>query len=373
MRSLLAECKKLGYVVHFAGVNMTSEERINTIKYVDRWVGEFSDQPISYQGEVNLLGKLKRFFKRLLKILDKPVVLHEGLDQWFKPQWLDEARSLARREKYTRVMVAYVFHSAFLEAFSKSTIRILDTHDVFSNRNERLKTAGLPAEAGWFSVSESAEQFGVSRANQILAIQPTEAGHFKRLTSGAKAVRVVGHFVDVNPLPGSLSGDQLIGYIGSSNPLNTHSLQQFISEIWPLVRNKVPKARLVIAGGVCQAISPPIDSVVLGSVSDPADFYTACIVTINPMQVGTGLKIKTVESMAYGRAVVSTPCGAEGLEAYDGRGLFIASGCDEFASMIADLVLNRKKALVAGLAGAAAMDEMNQRSQDELRLALSGT
>ncbi|MDP2104421.1 MAG: hypothetical protein Q8J76_00390, partial [Desulfobulbaceae bacterium] len=59
-------------------------------------------------------------------------------------------------------------------------------------------------------------------------------------------------------------------------------------------------------------------------------------------------------------------------EEFDGRGLHIADTIDRFAMVVADLVTNIEKAVIDGIAGCEAVDEMNQISRIELKRALTG-
>ena len=57
-------------------------------------------------------------------------------------------------------------------------------------------------------------------------------------------------------------------------------------------------------------------------------------VVINPLQFGTGLKIKSIEALAMKRPLVTTPNGATGLEEWADRAFLCARTHDEFAEAI---------------------------------------
>lgn len=334
MRALLEECRQLGWEIHFAGVKFSDEEKRATLPFVDRWVTDFRKEPNS------LCRRLVSRMGRRLGLLKAHTVpgaaglTEDSIDGWMLPHWVAEARRLQGRERYRCVLVAYVFHSGFFEAFGGDCWKILDTHDVFANRGERLEQAGL--QNFWFSTTDREERRGLSRANVVLAIQDAEAAYFRRALGGAGRVEVVGHFVPTVGNDEPVAAGSVVGFLASDNPLNVDALRWFIGKVWPLVVAERPEAQLKVGGRICRLFNGLPASVDLcGSVEAVSDFYRGCRCSINPMRSGTGLKIKTLESLAHGCPVATTSVGAEGLEACRGRGLVVA---DDAGSMAATLV-----------------------------------
>lgn len=116
----------------------------------------------------------------------------------------------------------------------------------------------------------------------------------------------------VSPVPGR------VGFAGSfGHPPNVEGLGWFLTEVWPHVMAQRSDARFVVAGR-----NPPAALVAragagvefAGFVPDIFDFYAANTVTAVPLVSGGGVKIKTVEAMLAGSALVSTRIGAEGTE-----------------------------------------------------------
>ena len=98
-------------------------------------------------------------------------------------------------------------------------------------------------------------------------------------------------------------------------------MRRLVYEVWPLVRRIVPEAQLVVAGrGTEQlidvAVEPGVE--VLGSVPSAAKWLRDLSVLLFPIDRGSGMKVKVLESIASGVPVVTTPAGAEGINAGDG-------------------------------------------------------
>ena len=77
---------------------------------------------------------------------------------------------------------------------------------------------------------------------------------------------------------------------------------------------------------------------VTGSVDDLYPFYKRSTVCIVPLRAGGGTRLKILEAMAFGRPVVSTSIGCEGLGAVDGEHLFIADIPEQFAEKTVHLL-----------------------------------
>ncbi|KQU71293.1 hypothetical protein ASE08_18755 [Rhizobacter sp. Root16D2] len=128
-----------------------------------------------------------------------------------------------------------------------------------------------------------------------------------------------------------------VGFAGSfGHQPNLEGMAWFLRDIWPRVRERMPQARFVVAGR-----NPPAALVAQadggsgiefsGFVPDIHAFYASNAVTVVPLVSGGGVKIKTVEAMLAGSAVVSTRIGVEGTGALDGCHAMVADEAQAFA------------------------------------------
>ena len=370
VQALVREISALGYAVHFAGIHLSDQERAATEPHVDRWVGNFV-VPES-------VGGLTRFgarvFRKLSRVSGGLARSEESVDDGFYAPWLTQAKALQRKHRYRRVIVSYVFFSKFLDAFRGADVRAIDTHDSFSNRKERLSKDGIADY--WHSFSAAEEARGLRRASRLIAIQAPEAALFRQMPR-APSVYEVGHFLNeeaglveqVGAIGGGAETD--VGLIGSRNPINRHAAAWLLDEVWPSVLERNPGARLVVAGTVCTGLPAQGSVLALGPVDDLASVYRRCGFMINPVQVGTGLKIKTVEALSFGRCVVTTPTGAEGVEDLIGKGIIVCNDADAFVTAVTDLLQNPDKAVELGRRGLAEIKGLNKFSRDQLKEVLS--
>ncbi len=133
---------------------------------------------------------------------------------------------------------------------------------------------------------------------------------------------------------------------------NRDAVRWFAKEIFPLVRKSCLRTRLVIAGsymsGEIAALDNRDDIIVKGFVKDVSEVLSEADVFVAPVRLGSGVNVKVIEAMAFGIPVVTTPKGAEGIEARDGEHLMIAGGKEEFASAIGYLLEDQQVRISMG-------------------------
>lgn len=368
MTLLLDAIRTLEYRVHFAGVNMSTAERQALEPRIDRWVCNFTSLRLSLRSS-NLRDRVRGYLERRGWLSHNSRYDVKPLDSKIDPRWLGQLRTIQERERYVRVLVPYVFHSAFLTAFGPECLKVLDTHDIFGERRERLEAAGLTNN--WISFSLEDERRGLLRADRVIAIQEAERQYFATVLDGQRTVWTVGHLLSARyeePVDGSR---ECIGYLASNNALNVQSLKWFLHECWETIRKAIPEARLLVGGLICRVIGTVPDGVELvGEVDSPAAFYARCVFSVNPMRGGTGLKIKTVESLALGRPVVAFAAGAAGLDVFVGRGIEVVSSADQFAAVAVAMLRDADATRELGRVLPTAIEEMSAHWREELRRTL---
>ena len=214
---------------------------------------------------------------------------------------------------------------------------IVDTHDVMHLRDESRRQSGLRADS---DVSRSEEIRLLKRFDLVIAIQDAERSVFERMLPGHRVVSV-GHAQAVRPLAARRSS---LCFVGSRIDVNLQGITQFIERAWPAISARCPQARLEIVGTICRA--PEVERlaagdgriVLRGTVAETDDIYDGPAVMICPLWAGSGLKIKMVEALSHGKATVTTPIGAQGLEEGAGQAFLVAETPDDFVEPAARLL-----------------------------------
>lgn len=123
---------------------------------------------------------------------------------------------------------------------------------------------------------------------------------------------------------------------------NADGAEHFISEVMPLLRRHQPEAELWLAGASPESIPSfaraPDGVRFLGFVEDIAGVYAAARIVVCPIRFGSGTRVKLVEAAAWGKAIVSTRIGAEGLGMVHRRDVLFADGGVELAEACLELL-----------------------------------
>jgi glycosyltransferase involved in cell wall biosynthesis len=118
---------------------------------------------------------------------------------------------------------------------------------------------------------------------------------------------------------------------------NIDGVIHFVQDIWPCIAKAHPEARCKIVGGrappsLLALAGPRVE--LTGFVSDLRPHLAAAAAAVVPLRLGGGTRLKIVEAMAMGKAIVSTTLGAEGIEAVRGRDLLVEDEPAAFADAV---------------------------------------
>ena len=132
---------------------------------------------------------------------------------------------------------------------------------------------------------------------------------------------------------------------------NVDGVTYFVQEIWPRIAEADPKARLKIIGGQATGslqalVRPGVE--LTGFVPDLRPHLAEAAAVVVPLRLGGGTRLKIVEAMAMGKAIVSTTLGAEGIEAVRGRDILIEDEPAAFAAAVGRLLADSSLAASIG-------------------------
>jgi polysaccharide biosynthesis protein PslH len=132
---------------------------------------------------------------------------------------------------------------------------------------------------------------------------------------------------------------------GTSYPPNNEGLKYYFSDIHLLVKKQIPNLKIYILGSNppswLKKIASNDSSVYLtGAVKDVRKYLIKASVCICPIKSGSGTRLKVLEYLASGKAVVSTTKGAEGIRVKNKLNIFLADSALDFTEKIILLLKN---------------------------------
>lgn len=185
------------------------------------------------------------------------------------------------------------------------------------------------------------ERQAIRLSRKTFVCSETDRRYLSKLWN-AHNIEVVPNGVDIPPKE-ELPQTPTVLFIGSfTYAPNIMAADYLITRIWPLVRRQIPEASLLIAGNYPERIpsfKAASDGVhFVGFAENLDDLYKKVRIVCCPIHAAGGTRIKIIEAAAYGKPVVSTSVGAEGLQMCDGEHIIIRESPQQIATACARLL-----------------------------------
>ena len=176
-------------------------------------------------------------------------------------------------------------------------------------------------------------------------VSEREKANLRRVAPDYRNVEIVPNAIDLDAYTGSFGEPEpnTLVFAGAlTYHANLDAARYFLNEVYPLVRQAAPEVRLRITGrtdGVDLGSLPSHPGVQFtGYVPDVRPVVARSWVSVVPLRVGGGTRVKILESMALGTPVVSTAKGAEGLDVTDGLDVVLADEPERLAAKIVEVL-----------------------------------
>ena len=278
-------------------------------------------------------------------------------------------RAADMRQKIRDLLNAHSFdivqvHQAYMARYVPPlrTATLLDMHDILSDHERQLyqlRTKPTHRVQLWLEWQKMLclERAVVRRFDVCTLVSDIDQARFNKLYPENRNW-VVPNGVDTHffyPQPDLEQPFSLI-FMGSMNyPPNADAVRWFYSEIFPLIRSRLPNTQLQVVGW-----DPPEDILALNSdsqvnvtgfVDDVRSYLARSTVVVVPIRNGSGTRLKILDSWAMAKAIVSTSLGAEGLKAVHQHNLLLADSAEAFAEAVIGLMFHSDQRQRLGLAG----------------------
>jgi glycosyltransferase involved in cell wall biosynthesis len=177
-----------------------------------------------------------------------------------------------------------------------------------------------------------------ARVDLNLTVSPEDAERLREISPGGR-YEVVPNGVDTSAFrpaaPGPRQGIVFVGGYGWFP--NRDGMEHFARDILPRIRASRPDVPVTWVGRAPEDVRRRLAGhgiVMTGYVEDIRPYVDPAACVVAPLRIGGGTRLKILDAWALGKAVVSTPAGAEGLAVRDGRNILLAEAPDAFADAV---------------------------------------
>lgn len=305
----------------------------------------------------------KRKVRKMLELMHIPGLFkYFSVDEKISPEIGAYMEKLMKQRSYDVVWAEYIYTSKALCYVPENVTKVIDTVNAFTFKRQMYEAVGYRNYE--FALKKEEEARGLSRADHVVAIQEEEEAFFRSiLPEGAKVCTIGENMPVAEPY---VTNTKNILFLGSYYVVNREGVKHFIREILPLVKEQCPDCNFQLAGSICNHIPDSAEYEKLGYVESVEDTYKNARFVINPVHVGTGLNIKTIEAVSMAKPLVSHEVGVRGLRT-DTPFALVAEDNRAYADAIITLLQDDEKAMELSRNACAFMKEYKEKNTRALQ------
>lgn len=291
-----------------------------------------------YYIEVSKKKKIVNIFKNILK----PIIASVRFDK--------RVISLLEKidKKYDYIIIDYTQNISYIDflrkRFPTSKISIIE-HDVsflgLERRVNQAKFLKKPLYKFEYKRLRKYELSQLKKFDRIYTLNEKD----KNLISELKNVDILSPFINKWNFKYKEHDTFNIMYWGAMNRKeNEIAVLNFVNDIWPSINKENVKFYIIGANPTKRIMDLQNDNIIVtGFVDDPSEYFSIIDLSIVPLTLGAGIKIKVLESLANGIPVLTTSIGAEGINYKDE--FIVTDSFEEFADKINLLNENKEMRL----------------------------
>lgn len=331
MASTAKGLKQIGVDLHIAALNtskhLATEDVIKKAKkdfeietfYIDNRITPLNALANLFDGKS---FHVTRFYNELVAMSIKEILKSKNFDavifeSLFMAPYLDLVQNLIKAKTVLR---SHNIEYRIWERVSE------ETNNWFKKKYLKLQAKRLRL----FEESVS------PRFDIVAAISPNDLRAYQEMGLSSKSFYLPFGIETERQLGKKSEGIFKIGHIGSMDWIpNREGLRWFLKEVWPLVDKTNLTCEFAGRHMPADIENAQFENLkVLGEVESSREFLKSLDLLIVPLNSGSGVRIKVLESMALGVPLVATSLGYEGIGAKPNESIIEANTAKEFANAI---------------------------------------
>lgn len=291
-----------------------------------------------------LQESLNKLLSLLTRTLESEVTLFYTID----PYLIVKLFFVCKKEKIDLIQCEFPT-TTFSSFMVKKVLGIPLIYDAHNIESERIKSMANVSNL-YVTITRQIELISCHICDLVFVVSEDDKEQLLSWNIPNNKIKVIPNSVEVNKFSTVIEGSKIrkkyelnnktvIIFHGTlSYPPNKEAAEILVNNILPRILNKYSSVRLLLVGKSPPKISHP-NVVVTGFVENLPEYIAAADIAVVPLLRGGGTKIKILEYMACGKAVVSTIKGAEGLNLQNRREILISKYPDsEFINLVLKLI-----------------------------------
>jgi polysaccharide biosynthesis protein PslH len=269
----------------------------------------------------------------------------------YRKEFYETVQAACQKTSYDLVAASQVDMTPYTKDVGRAKV-LIDEIELTIYQEERKKQTDflrkMRANLTWWKHARFVDSV-IQRVDGLSVVSENEKGILSQLNHSNCQIQVIPNGIEMDYYQGDWGApeaDTLI-YAGAlSYFANLDAMQYFIADILPIIRKSRPAVRLFITGRLSETLRSklPDDPNVefTGYLEDVRPHIGRAWMSVIPLRIGGGTRLKILEALAMGTPVVSTSKGAEGLELEAGRDILIGDSPEAFAAGVVKILENRE-------------------------------
>jgi polysaccharide biosynthesis protein PslH len=278
----------------------------------------------------------------------------------YRKEYSETVQEACRKTRYDLVVASQVDMTPYTKDVRGAKV-LIDEIELTIYQEERQKQVdflrGMRVNLTWWKHTRYVKSV-IQRADGLSVVSEKEKGIISQLNHSDCQIQVIPNGIEMDfyhGVWGPPETDTMI-YAGAlSYFANLDAMQYFIAEILPIIKRSRPAVKLFITGKVNDSLQRKLPSdpnvEFTGYLEDVRPKIGCAWLSVIPLRIGGGTRLKILESLAMGTPVVSTTKGAEGLDLKAGYDILVGDSPKEFAAGVVEILENRELRERLGAAG----------------------
>ena len=275
-----------------------------------------------------------------------------NLIRFISKEFSTRLKDILTKEKFDIIQLEGLYVCMYIDTIKKySSAKIAyRSHNIESEIwiNNTIKSRNLFKRNYFHIVANRLRKFELSVINKYDLILPITVRDMQFFDNNGnnKPSTIIPFGVNLDNYAKKNSTDKNnLFYIGSLDWIpNIEGLRWFVQNVWKKIYIKYPDLKFFVAGRNASnsLISFLSENKVnyIGEIKNSKPFFMENTIMIVPLFAGSGMRVKIIEGMAYGKVIVTTKKGAEGIEYTNMKNIVIANDAGEFIDNIEELITN---------------------------------